>query len=435
MQLPNDQRRALPRIRWIMLSFAFLATVLNYVHRLAFTYLTANGELRKLIPDAAFGYIATAFFVAYMISNMVSGFLIDKLGTRIGYSLCMAFWTTAGLLHAVALVPFQFGICRFLLGLGEAGNWPSAIKLVREWFPPHERSTATGIFNSGGAVGAIVAPPLLAWLGGRYGRQAAFVLLGLVGYLWLAVFWFFYRTPQSADKQQEVRVPVRTLLRSRFVICFTISKVFIDPVWYFITFWIGRYLADVHGMSLVQIGSFAIIPFVVADIGNILGGLFTQFIIKKGLAIPRARKLAALVFGSIMIASLIAGPLIIHSSVTALIVLAAAVFGYSAYTANSMVFPSDVVPSSATASVWGLASVGAGLGGALFQLLSGLALNRLSHRLGYPSAYNIVFVGYGIASLVGILIVLFVMGPIDRSAYLHGLPVAAAGGEVALLTT
>ena len=126
------------RMRWVMISFAFMATVLNYVHRLSFNYLSADGELRKLIPDDAFGYIGTAFFVAYMLSNAFSGLLIDKLGTRIGYSLCMAFWTTAGLFHAFAITPLQFGVCRFLLGIGEAGNWPAALKLTSEWFPPED---------------------------------------------------------------------------------------------------------------------------------------------------------------------------------------------------------------------------------------------------------------------------------------------------------
>ena len=175
------------RMRWVMISFAFFATVLNYLHRLSFNYLSAEGPLHDLIPDDTFGYIASAFFIAYMISNGVSGFVIDKLGTRIGYALSMAFWTTAGLLHALAVTPLQFGIFRFLLGIGEAGNWPAAIKLTAEWFPPNERSTASGIFNSGGAAGSIIAPPLIAWMATTYGWQMTFVVIGLIGYLWLAL--------------------------------------------------------------------------------------------------------------------------------------------------------------------------------------------------------------------------------------------------------
>ncbi len=400
-------------MRWVMISFAFMATVLNYLHRLSFNYLTAKGPLHDMIPDDAFGYIATAFFVAYMLSNAFSGFVIDRLGTKLGYALCMAFWTTAGLLHAVAMVPFQFGIFRFLLGLGEAGNWPAAIKLTGEWFPPEERSTASGIFNSGAAVGAIVAPPLIAWLGVTFGWQMTFVVIGALGYLWLVAFWFTYYTPEKEANLPVLRkIPPLKLLKSKFVWSLTLSKVFMDPVWYFITFWIGRYLADVHHWDLATIGWFATIPFIVADLGNILGGLFTQLIIRKGVPIHKARKIAVGIFGFIMALSLISGPLVIVSPASALAVLAIAGFGYAAYTANTMAFPADVVPPNATASVWGVASVGAGLGGAVFQSLSGLAVKNISATAGYSVAYNTVFLGYGLLALIGLSIILFVMGPL-----------------------
>lgn len=403
------------KMRWVMISMAFLATVLNYLHRLSFTYLTAEGPLRELIPDDAFGYIASAFFIAYLFSNATSGFIIDKLGTRIGYSLYMGFWTTAGILHAVAISPFQFGFFRTLLGIGEAGNWPAAIKLTGEWFPPEERSTACGIFNSGAAAGAVVAPPLIAWLGTTYGWQATFIAIGVLGYLWLAVFWFIYYTPQHSIKESKARIiPPLKLLKNKFVFNLTLSKVFMDPVWYFITFWIGRYLADVYGWNLAKIGWFAMFPFIVADFGNILGGLFTQWIIKKGVPIPKARKIAVTIFGLIMALSLLSGPFVIKGPTGALIILAIAGFGYAAYSANTMAFPADVVPPSATASVWGLAGIGAGLGGLVFQSLSGVVIKNLSTQFNYSIAYSAVFVGYGFMALIGLAIVLFMTGPLVR---------------------
>jgi ACS family hexuronate transporter-like MFS transporter len=408
------------KMRWVMISFAFVATVLNYLHRLSFNYLTAKGPLHDMIPDDAFGYIASAFFVAYMISNGFSGFVIDKLGTRIGYSLSMAFWTTAGILHALAMTPFQFGFFRFLLGMGEAGNWPAAIKLTSEWFPPHERSTASGIFNSGAAVGAVIAPPLIAWLGITFGWQMTFVVIGLLGYFWLALFWFTYYTPEKVAKEAKAKIiPPAKLLKTRFVSWFTLSKVFIDPVWYFITFWIGRYLADVYGWNLVQIGWFAMFPFIVADFGNILGGLFTQFIIKRGVEIPKARRIAVGIFGATMGLSLILGPFVITGPMGALAILAVAGFAYAAYSANTMAFPADVVPKSATASVWGLASVGSGLGGVIFQSLSGVAIKNLSGHFNYTIAYGAVFIGYGIMALIGCAIVLFLIGPLVRNKELQ----------------
>jgi len=402
------------RMRWVMISFPFFATVLNYLHRLSFNYLSAEGPLHDLIPDDTFGYIASAFFIAYMISNGVSGFVIDKLGTRIGYALSMAFWTTAGLLHALAVTPLQFGIFRFLLGIGEAGNWPAAIKLTAEWFPPNERSTASGIFNSGGAAGSIIAPPLIAWMATAYGWQLTFVVIGLIGYLWLALFWFTYYTPKKVVKESKVGIiPPSKLFKTRFVSWFTISKVFMDAIWYFITFWIGRYLADVYDWDLIKIGWFAMFPFIVADIGNILGGMFTQFIIKKGIPIPKARKISVSIFGLMMALSLLLGPLVINGPETALVILAVAGFGYSAYTANTMAFPADVVPQNATASVWGIASMGAGLGGVIFQSASGVAIKNLSVNFGYNIAYNTVFIGYGLMALIGLAIVIFLIGPLE----------------------
>ena len=409
-----------PNIRWLMVGMAFLATVLNYVHRLSFSYLSATGDLRKLIPDDAFGYIGTAFFVAYMLSNAVSGFVIDKLGTRIGYSLCMAFWTTAGLIHAFVITPLQFGIVRFLLGVGEAGNWPAALKLVTEWFPPEERSTASGIFNSGSAIGAIVVPPLVAYLGVQYGWQATFIVLGVIGYLWLAAFWFIYYTPKHSIKESKARIiPPVKLIRTRFVSMLMLAKVLIDPVWYFITFWIGRYLADVYHWDLKKIGWFAMLPFIVADVGNLVGGYFTQFIIKRGVPIPKARKFSVAVFTIIMGGSLILGPFVINSPVSAIVVLSLAGFGYTAFLANTLAYPADVVPKSAVASVWGLASVGAGLGGALYQSLSGVTLKTLSATHGHEYGYNVLFIGYGISCLVGLSIILFLMGPLKKNEELH----------------
>ena len=408
------------RMRWVMISLAFLATLLNYVHRLSFTYLSADGDLRKLIPDSAFGDIAAAFFIAYMISNAFSGYVIDKLGTRIGYSLCMAFWTTAGLFHAFVVTPFQFGIARFFLGIGEAGNWPAALKLTSEWFPPHERSTASGIFNSGSALGVIIVPPLVAYLGTAYGWQATFIILAIFGYLWLAVFWFVYYTPKKSVKSSKARIiPPGILFKTRFVSMFALSKFFLDPVWYFVTFWIGRYLVDVHHFSLKQIGLYAILPFVIADIGNIAGGYFTQFIIKKGIPIHKARKLSVCISAFIMAAPLLAAPFIITSPISALIVFGISGFGYTSYTANSLACPADIAPASATATVWGLGCIGTGLGGALFNFLSGRTLSMVSVSESYQAGYNILFFGYGALAIIGLLVVWLLMGPFTKNEALH----------------
>jgi len=408
------------RMRWVMIGFAFLATVLNYVHRLSFNYLSADGELRRLIPDDAFGYIGTAFFIGYMLSNAFSGIVIDKLGTKIGYSLCMAFWTTAGLLHAFVITPLQFGICRFLLGVGEAGNWPAALKLTGEWFPPEERSTAAGIFNSGSAIGAIIVPPLVAIMGIRYGWQSTFIILAVFGYLWLAAFWFSYHTPGKSAKETMARVvPPSKLLKSKFVSMLLLAKIFIEPVWYFVTFWIGCYLADVHNWDLKQIGWFAMIPFIMADLGNIIGGYFTQFIIRRGVPIPKARRIAIAVSGVLMAMPLLIAPLIVTTPMSALIVFGLSGFGYTSYTANALALTADVVPKSSAASAWGLSCIGNGIGGAIFQALSGLTLVTFSAKLGYSGAYHILFLGFGIMVVIGVLILLYLSGPFVRDKALE----------------
>ena len=408
------------KMRWVMIGMAFLATVLNYVHRLSFNYLSAGGELHHLIPDTAFGYIGSAFFVAYMISNAFSGFVIDRLGTRIGYMLCMACWTTAGLFHALVRTPLQFGIARFFLGIGEAGNWPAGLKLTGELFPPHERSTASGIFNSGAALGAIIVPPLTAYLGIRYGWRSTFVILAIFGYVWLLIFAWLYYTPGRPAATKKTRIiPFMKLFMTRFVAMFTLSKFFLDPIWYFVTFWIGRYLVDVHHWDLKKIGLYAMFPFIIADAGNIIGGYFTQFIIKKGVPIHKARKTAVCLSAGIMAASLLIAPFIITSPLSALIVFGMAGFGYTSYTANSLACPADVVPENAAASVWGIGCIGTGMGAALFQALSGVTLTAISARQGYTTAYNWLFIGYGTIALIGLLIVIFLMGPFTKNEKLQ----------------
>jgi ACS family hexuronate transporter-like MFS transporter len=332
----------------------------------------------------------------------------------------MAFWTTAGLFHAFVVTPLQFGIVRFFLGIGEAGNWPAALKMTSEWFPPRERSTASGIFNSGSALGAIIVPPLVAYLGIHYGWRSTFIILAALGYLWLIAFWFIYYTPgQSVKAAREKILPPVKLLKTRFVTTFILSKFFLDPVWYFVTFWIGRYLADVHHWNLKQMGWYATLPFIIADIGNIAGGYFTQYIIKRGMPIPRARKLSICLSTAIMAISLLSGPFIIHSPMSALIVFGVAGFGYTSYTANSLACPADVVPKSSAASVWGIGCVGTGLGAALFQAASGITLTKASVGHGIATAYNFLFLGYGLAAVIGFIIILFFMGPIVKNESLN----------------
>jgi MFS transporter, ACS family, hexuronate transporter len=391
------------RFRWVVISLAFLATVVNYLDRQTLSVIAPELKRQFQMTDETYGLILSAFMLAYTIMNGVSGAVIDRIGTKLGYGLCMAWWSTAGMLHAFATGPLSLGIYRFLLGAGEAGNWPAAVKVVSEWFPPKERALASGIFNSGAAIGALIAPPLVAWLVITWGWPTAFVVVGASGYLWLAVWILTYRTPEGVRREVEARpAPPLRLLRTRFVSVLTLSKIFVDPVWYFYIFWIPKYLSTVHGFTLADIGKTAWIPFLSADAGNILGGAFTQWIIRRGVPLPKARKLAVSVFALLMTSAIPA--VFTESAAVALAWVSVATFGYAGYNANSLAFPADVFPRNMVGSIWGLASMGAGFGGMLFSWLSGAVIDRFGY---FP-----VFIGYGILPVLALLLVLGPMGPL-----------------------
>ena len=391
------------RTRWLMIGFAFLATVINYLDRQTLSVVAPLLGKEFRMSDETYGLILSAFMLAYTVMNGVSGPLLDRLGTRTGYALCMAWWSTAGVLHAFARGPWSLGVFRFLLGMGEAGNWPAAVKVVAEWFPPRERALASGIFNSGAALGAIVAPPLVAWLVLRLGWPTAFVVVGMSGYLWLVGWWLLYETPPHVRYEVSARpaTPWR-LLRTRFLASLTLSKVFLDPVWYFYIFWFPKYLSSVHGLGPAAIGRLAWIPFVSADLGNLLGGWMTGCLIRYGLPVPFARKASITAAALLMTAAIPAG--LTGSLATAIGLISIATFGYTSYNANSLAFPADVFPRNMVGSIWGLASLGSGFGGMLFSWLSG----RMIDAYGYGP----VFVAYGVFPLVAVSIVLLGIGPL-----------------------
>ena len=386
-----------------MIGFAFVATVINYLDRQALSVVAPVLIEEFAMTNEAYGYVLSAFMLAYTISNGISGPLIDRLGTRLGYAWCMLVWSTAGILHAFARGPWSLAGFRFLLGIGEAGNWPAGVKVATEWFPARERALACGIFNSGAAIGAIVAAPLMSWLVLRFGWQTAFVVVGVTGYVWLAAWWFVYRPPPDLQPASETRpAPARELLRTRFVSVLTLSKVFLDPVWYFYIFWFPQYLKSVHGFDLAKIGMTAWIPFVTADAGNLVAGWLTGRLIRGGMPSSRARKTSVAIFALLMTAAI---PAALTSNVwVAIALISTATFGYTGYNTNALAFPGDVFPSHMVGSVWGLASMGAGFGGMLFSWLSG----RMIDRYGYTP----VFIGYGILPLIALALVLFALGPL-----------------------
>jgi ACS family hexuronate transporter-like MFS transporter len=392
-------------LRWMMITLAFLATLINYLDRQALSVAAPIIQVQFHMTSAGYSQVLFAFMLAYTIMNGISGLLIDRLGTKIGYGLFVAWWSLCAVLHVLVRGIWSLGILRFLLGAGEAGNWPGAVKVVAEWFPPEERSLASGIFNSGSSVGAILAPPVIAALTLRFGWRSAFVVIGSLGFVWLAAWGAFYRSPvQKADEPKpQPPPPLRELLRSRFVLTFTISKIFLDPVWYFYTFWFPLYLFHGRHFDIAAIGRYAWIPFFVAGLGNIAGGLIVKGFLYCKLSVTNARKAAVTLAAVLMTAAIPA--VLVPGSGLSIALVSLAMAGYTAALANMLAMPSDVFPVQAVASVYGLASMGSGLGGMVFALATGWLVDRYS--------YIPVFWLFGLIPLICVAVLWILMGSLQ----------------------
>jgi len=389
-----------------MISLVFAATVINYLDRQALS-IAAPVLLEQFHMSAvAYSRVLFGFLLAYTVSNGLSGSLIDRLGTRAGYALCVAWWSASALLHVFSRGALSLGIFRFLLGLGEAGNWPAGVKVVAEWFPERERALASGLFNSGSAVGAILAPPIVVFIILHYGWAASFFVVGLSGFVWL-LFWLnLYRTPAKASSDLEPPAPPPLqLFRTRFVWSFTLCKVFMDPAWYFYIFWFPEYLKRARHFDMAAIGKYAWIPFFVAGVGNVLGGVVSAFLLRRGFSLTVARKSAVTFFAVLMMAAIPA--VLVASAWQSIAFISVAMMGYTGSLASMLSFPADVFPKNAVASVYGLASMGAGFGGMLFSLITGWVVDHYS--------FTPVFIGFGITPLICALIIWTLLGPLQRS--------------------
>ncbi len=410
-------RIAQGRQRWLMVGLAFLATVVNYLDRQTLSVVAPVLLDHFHMNSVDYSRVVSAFLLAYTLMNGVSGALIDRVGTRVGYALCMLWWSVSSVLHVFAQGTLSLGMFRFLLGMGEAGNWPAGLKVVAEWFPEQERALAAGLFNSGSTIGVIVAPPLIAFLTLQYGWQSAFVLVGGLGFVWLALWLSLYRTPAEpatlAGRLQPT--PLLTLVRTRFVWAFTVSKIFLDPAWYFYVFWFPEYLKQVHKFTLNAIGKYAWIPFFVAALGNVLGGWLSPALRRRVSNTAQARKMAVTVCAVLMMFSIPA--VLFPSPWVATGCVAVAMAGYTGANVTMLAFTADAFPKESVASVWGIASMGAGFGGMLFTLVAGWVIQHFS--------YTPVFIGFGLIPLLCSALLWTLTGPMP--ARMVGQPGASAG--------
>ena len=395
-----------------MIALVFWATVINYLDRQTLSVVAPVLMDRFHISNLAYSRIIFAFMLAYTIMNAVSGPLIDYLGTRIGYALTTAWWSAAAMLHALATGPWSFGTCRFLLGMGEAGNWPAGVKVVAEWFPVSERALAAGIFNSGSSIGAILAPPLVAWIVLQFGWRIAFAVVGGTGFVWLLVWLMVYHTPAAVRREAAPpAISLGKLLKTRFVWSFTIAKVFLDPVWYFYIFWFPAYLKRARHFDLAAIGKYAWIPFFAAGLGNLLGGWLAAALLRHKFSLTAARKGSVTAFAVLMALAIPAG--IVSDVRLSIALVSIAMLGYTGLTANMLAMPADEFPKDVVASIWGIAGMGSGFGGMAFALLTGWLVDRYS--------YVPVFALFGMIPLISVFIIWVFLGPL-KPLYDEGTP-------------
>jgi len=400
------------RYRWVICGLLFFATTVNYVDRQVLGILSKDLKTAIGWTEVDYGNIVAAFNAAYAFGLLLAGRLMDRIGTRVGYAAAIVWWSLAAMAHALARTPFGFGIARAALGIGEAGNFPAAIKTVAEWFPKKERAFATGIFNAGSNVGAIVAPLTVPWIAVHLGWRWAFILTGAIGFLWL-LFWLpVYRRPDEHPKVSKaeldhiqsdppdppaMRVPWLSLIPHRQTSAFAIGKYLTDPVWWFYLYWIPNFFRDNHGLDLTTIGPPLIVIYLIADIGSIGGGWLSSTFIKRGWSINRSRKTAML------ICALMVTPIIFAANVkslwaaVALIGLAAA--AHQGWSCNLFTTTSDMFPRQAVGSVVGIGGMAGALGGATMAVATGYILQSTGQN------YSIVFTIAGTAYLVALLVI------------------------------
>jgi ACS family hexuronate transporter-like MFS transporter len=386
-------------LRWWIAGLLFLATIINYVDRQTLSVLAPILRDQFRMSNTDYSRIVFAFLLAYTFGQSGSGKIMDWLGTRRGFSLAMVWWALAAMLHATANSILHFGLFRFMLGLGEAGNWPGGVKAVSEWFPPRERAFAIGLFNSGSCLGAVFAPPLVAWIALNWSWRAAFLFTGSLGFLWLLLWLALYRVPgrhpwltaqerrhiaSNSVPLEQARVPWVRLFRYREVWGLVLARMLADPVWWFYVFWLPEYLRRERNFSLAMIGYFAWIPFLTADAGNFVGGGLSSYLIKRGWPILRARKTVMVASAATLLAGL---PAVLTGSPTlAIALISLATLAYSSWAANILTLPADLFPHEVVASVSGLSGTGAAIGGMIFTLIIGVVVDRFSYLPVFTAA-------------------------------------------------
>jgi ACS family hexuronate transporter-like MFS transporter len=383
-------------VRWWIVWTLFLSTVINYISRQTFSVLAPLITAQYHLTHTDLAKILGAFQVSYAVTWLLGGIFLDAIGTRIGLALAVVFWSLVNIFTGFASSVVGFASFRFLLGIGEGLNWPGASKTVAEWFPSEERSIAVAIFDSGSSVGGAIAALAIPLIAIALGWRAAFVVSGMLGFVWLFLWLRAYhpldRHPRvSQDEASFIRagqeVPVISaergvrrwlqLVRQRNVWGIVLGRALTDPIWWFYVFWLPQYLSDARGFSLQRIALFAWMPFIAADLGNFTGGFISGYCIRRGVSVVRARTWVCAVSCLPMLAGIPAAG--VHNVYAALALICFALWGYASWSTMGLTLPSDLFPQDVVATVTGLSGLAAGLVGSVFTIAVGILVDRFSY--------------------------------------------------------
>ncbi|SDG24332.1 MFS transporter [Epilithonimonas hungarica] len=415
MQAPQKKN-----LRWFMLFLVFLATTINYLDRQVMGLLKPTLEAEFSWTEKDYSYIVMAFTASYALGNLLMGRFVDKVGSKIGYAVSLVVWSLASIGHGFVKSTVGFLFARTALGLSEAGNFPAAIKSVAEWFPKKERALATGIFNSGATVGAILAPVLVPFILGHYGWQETFVWIGAAGLLWLVLWWRFYNKPEDNKKlsaeelayiksdQEENQnnlpsAPLKDILKLKATWSFAIGKMMTDPIWYFFMFWLPAYFADVFKMDLTKPSLPLILIYGGTTIGSIGGGYLSSALIKKGWEISRARNFTMLLFALLVVPVMFSKYLDNMWMIT--VVIAFATAAHQGWGANLMTCVGDRLPNNYVSSVIGFGGMMGSVAGIIFPLFIGIVLDAFKKAGNINGGYNIIFFIAGMSYVAAWLII------------------------------
>ncbi len=381
----------------------------NYMDRQVLAVLKTSLQHQFGWSEIDYGHLVFAFQAAYALGMLVVGRFIDRLGTRVGYAVTIAFWSLASMAHGFMSSFNGFLIARFALGFGESGVFPASLKAVAEWFPKKERALATGIFNAGTNVGAALTPLFVPWILLHWGWRGCFFVVGGLGIVGLALWLWLYRPPElhaqcSLEELQHIhndlserkdKVSLAEILRHRQTWAFVSGKFLIDPIWWFYLFWIPDFLERRHGLSLRQIGLPILVIYLLADFGSIAGGWFSSFLLHRGKSVNLARKTALLVCAICVVPIVFASR--VDSLWAAVVLIGLAAAGHQGFSTNLLTLPSDMFPAKVVASV-------AGIGGAAGAFGGMLIAEVVAHILQWTGSYAIPFFIAGSSYLIALAV-------------------------------